>query len=194
MADDDTVLAKISEPVDAAAVVGHVRHPVSQPRAAAITQDECVRIANEVVDGAVHRLPVLAHALVHYLCDGIPPNASVHEATQHIAHRGVGVLRRLPVEANGGANETVAVASVRYRAFVVGAALCGVGLARGIACSAAALLLIYNRLGPARAEKRGGACAALAWIAACAWWRASASASAFSKLDVTLALAAMVVA
>jgi len=147
-----------------------------------VTQDDCVNIAKEVADGAFHKLPLLAHALVQHLCDDMPQDASVHEATQHIAMRGVGVLQRLPIEATASeAAESV------HRVFVLGAALCGVGFVYRIASSASVLLILYNRLGPGSLEKKCMSSATFAWIALCAW----RSTSTYSKVDASLALIAL---
>lgn len=166
-------------------VVNRNRHHITEPRVI-VTQDDCVNIVNEVADGAFYKMPLLAHALVNYLCDEMPQNASVHEATQHIAERGVGVLQRLPVEAIAKKNAFESV----YRLFVLGAALCGVGLVCRIACSAPMLLFIYNRFGPTPFEKKCARYASFAWIVACAW----RSASVHSKIDVSLGLIALMYA
>lgn len=149
---------------------------------AIVTQDDCVHMAKEVSDGAFYKLPILAHALVHHLCDEMPPNATVHEATQHIAQRGVGVLQKLPIEpdANRAANPF-------YRVHVLLAAICGIGLVHGIALSASMLLLTYKRCNPTSWESRVASCTALAWIARCAY----SSMSIYSRIDVALAVIAI---
>ena len=160
------------------AIIPNGENSLAKPRQI-VTQDECVKIAKEVADGAFYKLPLLAHALVHHLCDDLPPNASVHDATQHIALKGVGVLQRLPVEAD--ARDAV---NSNHRVFVLGAALSGLGFAFRIACSASVLLFCYNRFSPRSFEKKGMFCATLAWIAVCAW----KSTSTLSKIDTSLAL------
>ena len=146
------------------------------------TQDECVALAEQVAAGSFHRLPVLAQALVHHLCEGIPADASVHEATAHIALRGVGVLQRLPLET--APKEAVVTGPRRY--LVLLGALCGAGIAMGVASTSTALVLVARWAGMRGGEMRALSLCTFAWLAWCGW-----SAIGWRRADVLLGLAGL---
>lgn len=135
------------------------------------TRDECIALAEQVARGSFHRLPLLAQALLHHLCDDIPPNASAHEATEHIAMRGVDILRHLPSEP---------ATSCDTRGYLVlAAALCGVGLAFRVASAAVALVAIARWAGVRGVRLRALTAGAVGWLAWLAW-----RATGLHRLDV----------